>query len=533
MAHHVAVGEVEDNHVVIAALNALDGLLRDLGGAHLRLEIVGGHLGGGDQAAVLAGEHLLVAAVEEEGHVGVLLRLGNAQLGIALLGDILAENVGQLPVGEGDEHVGHGGIVLGGADEGHGEVALLPLHVGKGGIHETAGDLPGPVGAEVGEDDGVALPHAAVLGAHDGLHKLVGDAGIIGFLHPVHRVGVLHALAPGHGVVGPLHPVPALVPVHGVVAAHDGGHLAHADFFALFHKLFHIFLAGGGGHIPAVQEAVDVHPAQPPLPGHLQQGEDVGDVAVDAAVGQQAHDVEGAAALLAVVHGLDIGLVLKEAAVLDGPADAGEILEHHPAGADVGVTHLGVAHLALGQTHVQTGGRQLAAGILRKNSIQIWLAGSGDGIALLLLRQAKAIHNNQGSRCLTHNYLESKLLLHAGCERSRATMYRGRLARTGPPCSGATPKPSKVGLEGKEAAAKGMSFAARRQGFGHWPKRLDAPEARLTPAHDVDGLLLLVGRVHDLHEIGGLQGRAADQAAVRPTRHTAWGPKDFIPHRGK
>ena len=63
------------------------------------------------------------------------------------------------------------------------------------------------------------------------------------------------------GIIGPLHPVPPLVPVHGVVAAHDGGHLAHAHLFALFHQLFHIALAGSGGHVPAVQEAVDIHPA--------------------------------------------------------------------------------------------------------------------------------------------------------------------------------------------------------------------------------------------------------------------------------
>ena len=261
VAHHVAVGEVEDDHIVIATLNALDGLLGDLGGAHLRLEIVGGHLGGGDQTAVLAREHLLGAAVEEESHMGVLLRLGNAELSIALAGDILTEDIGQLPVGEGHQHVGHGGVILGSTHIGHREVALFPLHVGEGGVHKAAGDLPRPVGAEVDKDDGVALLHLAVLGAHHGLHELIGHPGIIGPLYRVHRVGILHALTPGHGVVGPLHPVPALVPVHGVVAAHDGGHLAHAHLFALFHQLFHIALAGSGGHVPAVQEAVDIHPA--------------------------------------------------------------------------------------------------------------------------------------------------------------------------------------------------------------------------------------------------------------------------------
>ena len=437
VAHHVAVGEVEDDHVVIAALDALDGLLGDLGGAHLGLEVIGGHLGGGDQAAILSGEDLLRPAVEEEGHVGVLLRLGDAQLGVALPGDILAKNVHQLPVGEGDEHVGHGGVVLGGAHIGDGEVALLPLHVGEGGIHKAAGDLPGPVRAEVDEDDGVALLYLPVLGAHDGLHKLVGDAGVIGLLHAVHRVGVLDALAPGHGVIGPLHPIPALVPIHGVVTAHDGGDLSHADLPALGRQLLHVALAGGGGHVAAVQEAVDIHPAQAAALGHLQQGEQVGDVAVDAAVGQQAHQVEGTVPLLAVVHGLHIGVVLKKAAVLDGTADAGQILEHHPAGADVGVPHLGVAHLALGQAHVQPGGGQPAAGVLGKNLVQVRLAGGGNGVALPLVRQAEAVHNDQGSRCLTHNNLESKLLLHTS---------RANSSPQSPLCGGTPPTAPRFSL---------------------------------------------------------------------------------------
>ena len=53
----------------------------------------------GDDLAVLALAGLLNTAVEEEGHMGVLLRLGNAELSIALAGDILTEDIGQLPVG--------------------------------------------------------------------------------------------------------------------------------------------------------------------------------------------------------------------------------------------------------------------------------------------------------------------------------------------------------------------------------------------------------------------------------------------------
>ena len=51
---HVAVGEVEDDHVVLARRDALLELVGDLEGAHLRLQVVGRDLGRRDEAAVLA-----------------------------------------------------------------------------------------------------------------------------------------------------------------------------------------------------------------------------------------------------------------------------------------------------------------------------------------------------------------------------------------------------------------------------------------------------------------------------------------------
>ena len=93
MADHVAVGEVQDDHVVLAGQDALDALLGDGGLAHLRLEVIGRDLGGRDQRAVLARIFLFHAAVEEERDVRVLLGLGDAQLSHAQVGDILAEGV--------------------------------------------------------------------------------------------------------------------------------------------------------------------------------------------------------------------------------------------------------------------------------------------------------------------------------------------------------------------------------------------------------------------------------------------------------
>ena len=54
----------------------------------------------------------------------------------------------------------------------------------------------------------------------------------------------MHAFAVYHGGVGLFHTVPAVVAVHGVIAARDGGDLAHADLghfgFQLFAVRFHL-----------------------------------------------------------------------------------------------------------------------------------------------------------------------------------------------------------------------------------------------------------------------------------------------------
>ena len=54
VADHIAVCKVQDDHIVLAALDALNALGSDFGSTHLGLQVVGGNLGAGDDAAILA-----------------------------------------------------------------------------------------------------------------------------------------------------------------------------------------------------------------------------------------------------------------------------------------------------------------------------------------------------------------------------------------------------------------------------------------------------------------------------------------------
>ena len=176
--------------------------------------------------------------------MGVLLRLGNPQLGHAHLAEVLAQAVRHQIPGEGHLDVGHGGVILGGTHVRQGE--NLPIEPVKLRVHKHAGDLPGAVGAEIEENDAVVVADGALAVADYGLHELVGHIVGIAAGHRVHGVAVLLALAVDHGVVRLLHPLPALIAVHGVVPAHDGGNPAHADLPAFFHRLGHKILAAGG-----------------------------------------------------------------------------------------------------------------------------------------------------------------------------------------------------------------------------------------------------------------------------------------------
>lgn len=403
MTDHVAVCVVEDDNVILAGLDALHAVITDLESTHLRLEVIGSDLGGGDQAAVLAGELLLDTAVEEEGDVSILLGLSDAELSQAQVGDILAEDLGQLLLGIGDDHVGHGSVIGGGADVVDVEEALLALEALEVGVNEGAGDLTGTVGAEVHEDDGVALTDLGVCGGDDGDHELVGDACVIAGLHCAHGIvdEACLALAVDHSLVGTLHTVPVGVTVHSVVTAGDGSDLCAVLVAGLLH-LSHEALAGGGGNVTAVHEAVDEDLLAAQAGCHLDGSLDVVDVGVNAAVGHQAVDVDSAACFLGSQHSILIGLVLEESTVLDGLGDLGQVLEHDTACTDVGVTDLGVTHLALRQTHVHTGCGQLGAGVLSKDLVQVGLCGVGDSVAVELVGQTVAVHDDESSRSF-HN----------------------------------------------------------------------------------------------------------------------------------
>ena len=122
-----------------------------------------------------------------------------------------------------------------------------------------------------------------------------------------------------------------------------------------------------------------------------------------AAVGGESHEVEALAGLAGIAVGCHDAGILHDGVVADGAVDFHQVLIDHATGSDVEVTHLGVAHLTVGKTHVLAGGLQLS---VCAHCIEIVEVGSGcaeDDVAVSVLADAPAIEYHK--KCfLCHNY---------------------------------------------------------------------------------------------------------------------------------
>ena len=134
------------------------------------------------------------------------------------------------------------------------------------------------------------------------------------------------------------------------------------------------------------------------LVGQFGHGDQVILVAVNAAIGQQAHEVHGFAGSDGFIHSGADGRVLEELAVADRFGHAGEVLIHHAAGAEVHVADFGVAHLAVRQADVHAAARDQAVRHGGPQTVQYGLLRRKDGVGFRALTVTEAVENNQDQR---------------------------------------------------------------------------------------------------------------------------------------
>ena len=118
-------------------------------------------------------------------------------------------------------------------------------------------------------------------------------------------------------------------------------------------------------------------------------------VGVDAAVGEQADEVEGAAFLAGEVVGAGEGGVGGERAVEDGGVDAGHVHVDDAAGAEVEMADFAVAHLAFGEADEVLAGADEGVGVFAEEVVVGGLTGEGDGVAVGVGAVAPAVEDGK------------------------------------------------------------------------------------------------------------------------------------------
>jgi hypothetical protein len=81
--------------------------------------------------------------------------------------------------------------------------------------------------------------------------------------------------------------------------------------------------------------------------------------------------------------------------VRDGAADAGQVLHHDPAGANIQVADLGIAHLALGQPDIRAAGAQEGAGAGGPEAVEDGGDRLGHGVVRLVFPPTPAIQDDE------------------------------------------------------------------------------------------------------------------------------------------
>ena len=184
MADDVAVGEV-GHHEIVFAQSAHD-LIRHGRQAQLRLLVKVNALGRRHAHVILAGEGRVLAAVEEKGHMGILLALRAVELILPRLAEDLSQRLHHMRRRKGDGQILEF-VMIHGHDDEIQILQLVPLHLVEVRIGEQLRQLDLPLTAAAAEHGGIAvsdLAHRlAILHQDHGFQMVVILPRLIRFFH--------------------------------------------------------------------------------------------------------------------------------------------------------------------------------------------------------------------------------------------------------------------------------------------------------------------------------------------------------------
>ena len=156
--------------------------------------------------------------------MGKFLCLRHAKLGLAGVGDDLAQDVVQVLGGEQHAKERRQRVGIAGHPHRRGELEdALAGEAVERRIEQRGENFAHAVRAEVKAQDGVAVLHSSVVVDHRGRYELIEFPGGVGGLDRCPWRSGSGALGFDHRAIRQGDTIPTLVAVHGEIAADDGG----------------------------------------------------------------------------------------------------------------------------------------------------------------------------------------------------------------------------------------------------------------------------------------------------------------------
>mmetsp|Transcript_32480 Transcript_32480/g.62560 ORF Transcript_32480/g.62560 Transcript_32480/m.62560 type:complete len:339 (+) Transcript_32480:2061-3077(+) len=270
-------------------------------------------------------------------------------------------------------------------------------------LRERRQNLPRPIGSEVQAKEPVAIFGSGIVSnrrCHDELVALIARISRFHRRNTICRGMFCFACHPS--AIGLRHPLPAVVPIHRIIASSH-----RANLGAIWHlrlQGLEILQRRFRRHITAVRHRMQHH-RHTGIRDRLHCGHHMGDMSMHPAVRHHAHQMRRATCIFEFGDKrLQRGIV-KKRAVLDGQINLPQIHRHHTARANIGVSHLGVAHLPAWQANVWPMGDQSRRRTIRHHRIKVGRFGKIGRIGLGLIRQPPAIQNAQYNGLWRHGHL--------------------------------------------------------------------------------------------------------------------------------
>ena len=215
MAHHVAISEVHDVDIRLIVVDRSHERFCNFRLAHFWLKVIGGHLRRRDERAGLERFRLFYPAIEEEGHMRILLRFCD----VVLTKPFFSKHIGKHVIGTDlrkRDRCGNGGVVFGETDE----FRLFPARTSeriKCGVAKRARDLASTIRTKIEEDERILRTRCFARQA-DRNDEFVGHVCCIRIFHDLLRTALSRVLTQPNCTPSLLNAIPAIVAIHRIIA---------------------------------------------------------------------------------------------------------------------------------------------------------------------------------------------------------------------------------------------------------------------------------------------------------------------------